>query len=116
MKIHMVSLCIPPLKLGLALHFYGTHCQRVVPRLCMPIASWGAPCASPAYLVCTYVLYTQPECTQLKDYLQFLMPALVLKIVLSFEVFLDAQIGEVISRDRDVFGAGICVERIVWVL
>ena len=72
----------------------------------MPVASWGAPYAGPAYLVRPYVLYRQPECSQLKDYLQFLMPVLVLKIVLSFEFFLDAQIGGVLSRDVYVFGAG----------
>lgn len=77
---------------------------------------WDALCVGPAYLVYAYVLYRQPECSELKDYLQFLMSALVLKIILSFEFFLDAQIGGVVSRDIYIFVVGICVERIVWVL
>jgi len=54
----------------------------------MPVASQRAPCSGPAYLLHACALYRQPECSQLKDYLQFLMPALVLKIILSLNVFL----------------------------
>lgn len=32
-----------------------------------------------------------------------------------FLFFFDAEIGRVISRDTHVFGAGICIEKIVWV-
>ena len=76
----------------------------------MPVASWGAACADLAS-------YRQPECSQLKDYVQFLMPTFVLRIIISFEFVLDGQIGGVvIPKDLYTFGAGICVERIGWVL
>lgn len=65
-------------------------------------------------LPCAGVLHRQPECSRLKDSLQFLTPALALKIIFYF-FFFDAEIGRVISRDTHVFGAGICIEKIVWV-
>lgn len=87
-------------------------CTEVVYAHCF----LGAPRAHPAYLVHAHVLYRQPECSQLKDNHQFLMPAFVLKIVLPSEFCLDVHTGGVISRDVYVFGAGKCVERTVWFL
>ena len=80
-------MCTSPPKVGLALHFHGAYHQRFVVRLFIPIASWCALCPDPAYLVPACVLCRQSECSQWKGYLQFLMPALVLKNMLSFYFF-----------------------------